>query len=221
VRHRTTSLLAATLMLAGFGTAQVCDLKPPAGAKVAIIEYYDLECPSCAAANPTLVDAQKQYKIPLVRMNFPIPIHHWSRQAMINAAWFDTKSPELGEEYRNEVFAHQPEITPGNLREFTDNFAKAHHVQLPFAMDPRGELEGRLQHDYNYGVAHGVQHTPTICVVASGATSGPSYVEVTDVGQLFSTIDAMKRATASTTPPSTSKKTTTAKKKKSTTTKQP
>ena len=27
-------------------------LKPPAGARVAIIEFEDMECPDCAAANP-------------------------------------------------------------------------------------------------------------------------------------------------------------------------
>ena len=210
---RTTSLLAATLMLAGFGSAQVCDMKPPAGAKVAIMEFYDLECPACATANPVLMQAQKQYQIPWVHLNFPIPSHHWSRRAQIYAAYFDTKSQELGDTYRNEVYAHQPEITSGNLDEFTQKFAREHNQTLPFAVDPRGELEAKLQKDYNYGVAHGVQHTPTICVVGSGVASGPSYVEVTDTATLFSAIDQMKRATGSTTTtPATTKKGTAKKK---------
>src|SRR3984957_15758138 len=32
-------------------------LKPPPGARVAIVEFYDLECPDCARANPLLIQA--------------------------------------------------------------------------------------------------------------------------------------------------------------------
>ncbi len=65
-------------------------LRPPAGARVAIIEFEDLECPDCARANPLLKQAAEQYKIPWVRHDFPLPQHDWSFQAAVNARWFDT-----------------------------------------------------------------------------------------------------------------------------------
>ena len=51
-------------------TTQVHDasaLKPPAGARVAIVEFEDLECPDCARANPLLKDAADKYHIPWIR----------------------------------------------------------------------------------------------------------------------------------------------------------
>jgi protein-disulfide isomerase len=194
VRLRFLSLCAVLALFAGVAAAQACNMKPPDNARLAIMEFYDLECPSCAQWNPTLMDAQKQYKLPWVHLDFPIPSHHWSRHAALYAAWFDTKSPELGDAYRNEVYAHQPEITPGNLRDFTEKFARAHKVDLPFAIDPQGKLEQKINADYNLGVSRGVEHTPTVCVVANGVTSGPSYIEVGESTQLFAAIDQMKRA---------------------------
>ena len=51
-------------------------LRPPVGARVAIVEFDDLQCPACAAANPALKAAAAQYKIPWVRHDFLIPGHN-------------------------------------------------------------------------------------------------------------------------------------------------
>src|ERR1035438_8421288 len=47
-------------------------LRPPAGARVAIVEFEDLECPDCGRANPLLREAAAKYKIPLLRHDFPL-----------------------------------------------------------------------------------------------------------------------------------------------------
>ena len=47
--------------------------RPPSGAKVAIIEFEDLECPLCAHVSPMVRDAMSHYKIPRVRYDFIIP----------------------------------------------------------------------------------------------------------------------------------------------------
>ena len=90
-------------------TTQVHDpaaLKPPAGAKVAIIEFEDMQCPDCARANPILKDAADKYKIPWVRHDFPLPFHQWSFEAAVNARWFDDKGgKKLGDAYRDAIFA--------------------------------------------------------------------------------------------------------------------
>ena len=80
-------------------------LHPPPGARVAIVEFMDMECPVCATTNPILETAAAKYKIPLVRHDFLIPYHAWSPIAAVNARWFDTKSKALGDEY---VLAHDP-----------------------------------------------------------------------------------------------------------------
>jgi protein-disulfide isomerase len=205
-RGRLTAVLALALALAGvtsapaahvqFGTpptTQVHDasaLKPPAGAKVAIIEFEDLECPDCARANPLLIEASAKYGIPWIRHDFPLPQHNWSFQAAVNARFFDTKSQKLGNDYRDYIFANQISIeTPDQLRDWTQKFAQAHGVALPFAIDPMGKLAAEVKADYALGQRIGIEHTPTIWVVTNGANHAPPFVEVVDRNKLYQLID--------------------------------
>jgi protein-disulfide isomerase len=173
-------------------TTQVHDpaaLKPPPGARVAIIEFEDMECPDCRAANPLLKEASETYKIPWVRHDFPLAIHAWSLQAAVNARWFDTKSKKLGDEYRDEVFANQPSITSLEvLRTFTEKFAAGNKLALPFAIDPDGKLTAQVKADYALGQRVGIEHTPTIWVTTSESKGAP-FIEVLDRSKLFQLID--------------------------------
>ncbi|MGB7267484.1 MAG: thioredoxin domain-containing protein [Terracidiphilus sp.] len=164
-------------------------LKPPPGAKVAIVEFEDLECPDCANANPLLKEAAEKYHIPWIRHDFPLPFHNWSFQAAVNARFFDTKSKQLGDDYRNYIFANQVSIeTPDQLRQFTEKFAAAHGVALPFAIDPMGRLAAEVKADYALGQRIGIEHTPTIWIVTNGSRAAP-FVEVVDRSKLFQLID--------------------------------
>jgi len=173
-------------------TTQVHDasaLKPPPGARVGIVEFEDLECPDCARANPLLLEASSKYGIPWVRHDFPLPQHNWSFQAAVNARFFDTKSLKLGNDYRDYIFANQISIeTPDALRDWTDKFAKAHGVALPFAIDPMGKLATDVKADYALGQKIGIEHTPTIWVVTNGKNA-PPFVEVVDRSKLYQLID--------------------------------
>jgi len=192
---RKLSLLLPLLLLgtlAGAQMTKVRALRPPPGAQVAIVVFEDLQCPDCARAAPLLVEAARTYKIPLVRHDFPLPMHNWSFDAAIFARFFDTKSQKLGDEFRDSIFANQPQITRQTLRRFAEEFAANHKVDVPFVVDPRGELEKKVKADYALGQAIGLQHTPTIYVVSS-KESGTPFVEVVDRTQLFQLIDKMKR----------------------------
>jgi protein-disulfide isomerase len=166
-------------------------LKPPPGAKIAIVEFDDLECPACAHANPIIKGAVAQYKIPWVRHDFLIPGHLWSPQAALFARWFDTKSKALGDEYRDEVFANQMYIyNPDVLRQFTEKYAQSHGTALPFAIDPTGKLNSEIQADTDVGRRLGIQRTPTIFIVTAGANGNNGYLEVLDPDHdLYRTID--------------------------------
>ncbi len=164
-------------------------LRPPPGARVAIVEFEDLECPDCGRANPLLKEAAAKYNIPWVRHDFPLPFHAWSMQAAVNARWFDTKSKKLGDEYRDAVFDNQPSIVDLNgLRQFTEKFAQNHGVALPFAIDPMGKLLAEVKADYALGQRIGIEHTPTIWVVTANSKGAP-FVEVVDRSKLFQLID--------------------------------
>lgn len=180
-------------------------LKPPAGARVAIVEFADFECPACGRENPLLMNAVAHYRIPWVRHDFPLRQHLWSFQAAVNARWFDTKSRSFGEEYRNAVFANQRNIeTLEDLRNATDKFAKDRGLALPFAMDPQNQLADLVKADQSLGARIGIQETPTVWIVTNGG-SAPPFTQVTDPSQLYAMIDQALAATGSTKPPAKAK----------------
>jgi protein-disulfide isomerase len=167
-------------------------LRPPKGAQMAIVVFEDLQCPQCGRVAPLLAQASRTYKIPLVQHDFPLPAHNWSFDAAVLARYFDTHSKEIGNAFRETVFAHQMEIFPQNLRGFADKFAADHKIGLPFVVDPDGKLAGLVRADKDLGMSLHIEHTPTIWVVSNRHTGKP-YVEVTDTNQLYVLIDAMKK----------------------------
>jgi protein-disulfide isomerase len=196
MKKTVLSLFAALLLVAAVSTAALAGdtsaLRPPKGYKLAIIEFADLQCPDCARAEPLLEEAARTYKIPIVRYDFPLPKHNWSSDAHIYARWFDIKSKKLGDEYRSYIFKNQPQITPENLRTFTEKFATEHKLAFPLFVDPRGELARKVRADFAVGQKVGIQHTPTIYIV-SDSTRGTPFVEVVNRDNLFAQIDEMKR----------------------------
>jgi len=167
-------------------------LRPPKGAQVALVVFEDLQCPQCGRVAPLLVQASRTYKIPLVQHDFPLPLHNWSFDAAVMARYFDTRSKEVGNAFREAVFAHQMEINPQNLRGFEEKFAAEHQIAVPFVVDPDGKLAGLVRADKELGMSLHVEHTPTIWIVSNKRTAKP-YVEVTDTNQLYVMIDAMKK----------------------------
>jgi protein-disulfide isomerase len=216
-RHCLASLPLVFMLGGGVASAQfsgatptttvhdTAALKPPPGARVAIVEFEDMECPDCARANPLLKAAVTQYHIPWVRHDFPLPFHAWSFDAAVYARWFDTKSKTLGDDFRDSVFAHQQEIdtaaqsspeSPSGpttqaaaaIREFAQKFAQEHGLALPFVVDPQKKLAAQVQADLDLGKRVGIEHTPTIWVVTN-KKSGVPFVEVVDRDRLYQIID--------------------------------
>jgi len=167
-------------------------LRPPKGAQVALVVFEDLQCPDCRRAAPLVAQAGQTYKIPVVRHDFPLPMHNWSFEAAVLARYFDTHSKILGNAFRDSVFEHQLEITPDNLHGFAEKFAAEHKVDLPFVVDPVGKLAALVLADRELGKSINLQHTPTIFVV-SNKRAGKPFVEVVDRTQLYALIDSMKR----------------------------
>lgn len=164
-------------------------LRPPAGARVAIIEFEDLECPDCGHANPLVKEAVEKYRIPWMRHDFPLPFHVWSFEAAVDARWFDTHSQRLGDEFRDALYSAQPTIqSEQDLHAFAVDFAQRHKLPFPSAIDPRGYLAQLVKGDYELGRSIGVQHTPTIWVVTERASGSP-LVEVIDRSRLFTLIE--------------------------------
>jgi protein-disulfide isomerase len=185
-------LYVAVLVLSSVAVAQdPALLRPPKGAPVALIVFEDLQCPKCRTDSPLEEQAAKAHKIPLVRHDFPLPMHNWSFNAAVIARYFDSQGKDLGIQFRDYIFQHQPEITPTTLQSFAQKFAAEHKVDLPFVVDPQGKFAAQVTADKELGKKINIQHTPTIFVVSSRNPARP-FIEVTDTGQLFQLIEAMQ-----------------------------
>ena len=168
-------------------------LVPPPGAKVAIVEWEDLECPACAHAFPFVHMAVDHYKIPYVRYDFLIPGHIWSREAAIYARYLQDKvSPELATQYRREVFASQFKFaSKDDLNRFTQEFFKKNGKQVPFVVDPTGQLAREVEKDVALGNKLGLTETPTLVVVTP-----KGWIQVKDVSDLYQAIDKAEASMA-------------------------
>ncbi len=208
---KIASVLIVVPALAGLlFAADASSLKPPPGAKVAIVVFEDLQCPDCARAYPVVWEAARAHKVPVVLHDFPLPKHNWSFDAAVWARYFDTKSQKLGDDFRGFIYSNQVQINPGNLQRFVEKFANDNKVPVPFAPDPEGKLKAKVQADYALGQKIGLEHTPTIFVVGNGGASTP-FVEVVDRDQLSQIIEDMQKKAG---PAATPVKSTGVKKKK-------
>ena len=172
-------------------------LKPPAGAKIAIYELEDLECPACAHAFPIVHAAAAHYNIPIVRKDFPLQQHVWSFDAAVWARYLQDKvSPKTGDEYRGAVFAAQTGIaSKDDMLNFTRRFFQTHGLQLPFVPDPTGQFKKEVEADRTLGERLGVQYTPAIIVCTQH-----EWVHVTDISLLYQTIDELEAKVAAEAP---------------------
>jgi protein-disulfide isomerase len=190
-------VLAATLLLAlpaslsalppaGTAFRDTSMLRAPAGSRVAIYEFEDLECPACARAFPIVHAAVEKYKIPLLRHDFPLTMHIWSFDAAVNARYMQDKiSPQFAEDYRRTVFANQTSIaTKDDLNAFTQKYLQSHGREMPFVVDPNGLFAAEVHADYTLGERVGLTQTPTIFIVTQ-----KGYTQVTDVTQLYAMLD--------------------------------
>jgi len=161
-------------------------LRAPAGSRVAIYEFEDLECPACARAFPIVHAAVDKYKIPLVRHDFPLKMHVWSFDAAVIARYIQDKiSAQAAEEYRRAVFANQTAIaSKEDLNAFTQKYFQSHGRVMPFVIDPNGLFAAEVHADYTLGERVGLTQTPTIFIVTQ-----KGYTQVNDVTQLYAMLD--------------------------------
>jgi protein-disulfide isomerase len=165
-------------------------LKPPAGAKIAIFEMADLECPACARAYPIIHQAIAKYNIPFVYRDFPLPMHIWSFDAAVWARYLQDKvSPKAADEYRGAVFAAQTGIaSKDDMVSFTQKYFRSHGISVPFVVDPTGQLKKEVEADRSLGEKLGVGYTPSIVVCTQ-----KEWVHVTDINYLYQVIDELER----------------------------
>jgi len=197
--RRTVRLLALCFLglgaSAALAAADGSQLALPPGATVAIVVFEDLQCPDCARAHPGLLAASKASNVPLVIHDFPIPRHVWAFPAAVLARYFTSQSPALGVEFRSFIFENQKDITPDNLRQFGEQFARQHQMQLPADIDPDGKLQAQVQADFDLGKQIHLEYVPLMFVLGPGLGAA-NFVEVMDPAEIADVVARTGKATS-------------------------
>jgi protein-disulfide isomerase len=180
----------------GYKFKDTSSFKPPAGDRVAVIEYQDLMCPACAHAFPIVHGAVAHYNIPLLEKDFPLPGHAilGSFEAAVWARYLQDKvSPKIADEYRGAMFAGQSGISnKDDMQSATRRFFQSHGLQMPFVADPTGQFANEVKADRELGQKVGLEQTPTIIVC-----NQHEWIQVTDVSELYAAIDQIEAGAGS------------------------
>jgi len=138
----------------------------PASAPVTIVEYADLECPTCARFNAFLEnDLLPHYgnKVRVVFKEFPLPMHDWSRVAAIANECAYKMSPSVYFAYRSMIFAHQTAINVANVRDAMLQYGEEvglDRLKLAACIDSQASLP-LVEQGKREGTVIGVNSTPT------------------------------------------------------------
>jgi protein-disulfide isomerase len=171
--------------------ADASSLKPPRGAKVAIVMFEDLQSWDCSRSFPMVWEVAASHKVPVVLHDFPLPMHNWAFDAAVWARYFDHISADMGNDFRKFIYANQIQVSRDNLPQWAQKFAGENKTAVPLDKDPYGKLSELVKADFALGQRIGVEHTPTIWVIGNGGISQPLVEEVKDREKLGQMVEDM------------------------------
>jgi protein-disulfide isomerase len=140
----------------------------PAGAKVVVVEYGDLQCPSCRRLNEVIRALLPDYpQVRFVFREFPLTqIHAWAMTAAIAGRCIYHKDPAAFWTYADYIFDHQDQISASNVWDtVVAQGVAAGYDQAAFKScmaDPamKAEVEKSLEE----GIKVKIANTPTVFV---------------------------------------------------------
>ncbi len=140
----------------------------PSDAPVTIVEFGDLECPACKAAQPQLAKLlEEEPKLKLIFQNFPLEsVHKW---ALLGAKYLDCVSREGNEQtfkFIATVYEHQGEITADTAATMLKGYAKdaGANPDTVAACVAKPETDKRVRESIALGEKLGVNSTPTFFI---------------------------------------------------------
>src|SRR3984893_12978184 len=142
--------------------------KGPADAKVVIVEFGDLECPSCRQLDYVLRSVLTKYpQVRLVFKDFPlVQIHPWAMSAAITGRCVLQQSSDAFWKYHDAVYDNQDLISPENaytkLAELATQAGAAEDRLRTCASDPK--IQALVEQSIAEGRAVDVTRTPTTFV---------------------------------------------------------
>lgn len=160
----------------------------PANAPVTIVEYADLECPTCArmqAFLETQVVPRYGNKIRVIFKEYPLPMHDWSLTAAIGCQCAYELNPAAYVPMRTAIFQNQQLINITNVRETVLSYgeqAGVDRVKLAGCLDAKSSYP-RIQRDVAEAKRIDVNQTPTVFIngrMMVGLPSEEAYFQAID-----------------------------------------
>jgi protein-disulfide isomerase len=140
----------------------------PADAGVTIVEFGDLECPACKAAQPNVNKLmQEEPKAKLIFQNFPLEtLHKW---ALLGAKYVDCLGRDSNDvvwKFIGTVYEHQGEITADTAETMLKGYVKDSGADPAAiaACSAKPETEKRVRESLALGEKLGVNSTPTFFI---------------------------------------------------------
>jgi protein-disulfide isomerase len=139
----------------------------PKNAPVTIVEFGDLQCPACKAAQPTieaLVAAEPNARF--VFQNFPLEMHNWSAKAANYADCVGRASNDAFWKFISKTYETQPDITSATADEKLTALADGAGVKGAdiAACAAKPETKARVDASIALGKSVEVTGTPTLFI---------------------------------------------------------
>ncbi len=134
---------------------------------VTIVEFGDLQCPACKAAQPTIEKLmQDEPNARLVFQQFPLPMHNWALKASQYADCIGRKNPQAFWKFVGSVYDNQASITPENADEKLKESATASGADAAATATCSAwpETYARVNHSIQLGKEVNVTGTPTLFI---------------------------------------------------------
>jgi protein-disulfide isomerase len=149
----------------------------PADAPVTIVEFGDLQCPSCRAEAPLLrqlIPDLYPNKVRVVFKDYPLEsIHPWARAASIAGRCVFRQNPRAFWKFYDWDYENQDDITVENLKSKVLGWAKGNGIasaQLETCIDSKA-TDAEVARNISDGKDAGVRGTPTLFVNGVKAAS--------------------------------------------------
>jgi protein-disulfide isomerase len=150
----------------------------PADAPVTIVEFGDLQCPSCRAEAPVLRQLMPELypgKFRVVFKDFPLEtIHPWARAASDAARCIFRQNPQAYWKFYDWDYENQDDITVETLKSKVLAWAAGNGInaaELGRCIDNKA-TDAEVAQNIAEGRALGVRGTPTVFVNGRKAGSG-------------------------------------------------
>jgi len=156
----------------------------PATAPVTLVEYSDLQCPTCARLHEMLeTDILPKYgdKLRVVFKEFPlVNIHDWSPTAAVAAQCIYQIDPSKFVPFRSLVFQNQGMLDADHIRDKLLHLAAevgVDNMKLAACLDSKAS-QPRIDADMQEGQALGIASTPTSFINGRVVVGAPALDDI-------------------------------------------